>query len=249
MQIEHWVQGCCPVQPRARRYVNTGSSSKWVACTGAQPKLPQRVKAGITIHSMPQEKKLPYVLWGAYSVLSLSWPLCPCFHPLIHIQTLSGYKLQAEGRESIISISWENSGSVITLSQAIKLLPRSDRWQMLEGLFIFCLLIRAARRGGAPGGERTGVWGRDTRRKGGRLTERRKSRKAEHLVPREAGLLLVIQRTVHVPPFDLPEFMSGAWHFWCGRSVIRQGYVKGSQATGEWLSMISRWSESPASYH
>lgn len=42
----------------------------------------------------------------------------------------------------------KNSGSVITLSRAIKPLPLSDRWQMLEGLFIFCLLIRAARRGG-----------------------------------------------------------------------------------------------------
>lgn len=175
MQIEHWVQGCCPVQPRARRYVNAGSSSKWVACTGAQPKLPQRVKAGIIIHSMPQEKKLPYVLWGAYSVLSLSWPLCPCFHPLIHIQTLSGYKLQAEGRESIISISWENSGSVITLSQAIKLLPRSDRWQMLEGLFIFCLLIRAARRGGAPGGGEDWCV-RERYKEKGRQTDRKKEK-------------------------------------------------------------------------
>lgn len=60
----------------------------------------------------------------------------------------------AEGRESIFTISLENSRSVITLSQAIKLLPRSDRWQMLEGLFIFCLLIRAARRGGGTGRER-----------------------------------------------------------------------------------------------
>lgn len=56
----------------------------------------------------------------------------------------------------------KNSVSVITLSRAIKPLPWSDRWQMLEGLFIFCLLIRAARRGGS-----AGEWGGRVRKSGG----------------------------------------------------------------------------------
>lgn len=42
----------------------------------------------------------------------------------------------------------------------MKLLPRRDRWQMLEGLFIFCLLIRAANRGG---GGVTGLTKRERR--------------------------------------------------------------------------------------
>lgn len=88
------------------------------------------------------------------------------------LQTLGA----AEGRESIIPISTENSRSVITLSQAIKLLPRGDRWQMLEGLFIFCLLIRAAKgEVGAQTGER-GVRERYKRRGGG-LTDKSEKRK------------------------------------------------------------------------
>lgn len=58
----------------------------------------------------------------------------------------------------------KNSGSVITLSRAIKPLPRSDRWPMLEGLFIFCLLIRAGRRGREHRGR---VVGRQGWREGG----------------------------------------------------------------------------------
>lgn len=49
--------------------------------------------------------------------------------------------------ENLCPPSAEGS-SVITPSQTTKLLPRRDRWQMLEGLFIFCLLIRAVNRGG-----------------------------------------------------------------------------------------------------
>lgn len=62
----------------------------------------------------------------------------------------------------------KNSGSVITLSRAIKPLPRSDRWPMLEGLFIFCLLIRAGRRGREHrgGGGEAGM-------EGGRVRKRR----------------------------------------------------------------------------
>lgn len=60
--------------------------------------------------------------------------------------------------ENLCPPSAEGS-SVITPSQTTKLLPRRDRWQMLEGLFIFCLLIRAVNRGGgAEAGEGGGGW-------------------------------------------------------------------------------------------
>jgi len=70
---------------------------------------------------------------------------------------------------------------------------------MLKGLFIFCLLIRPVRRGGSTEGG-----GGDTKRRGGRLTERglKKKMRGEHLV-----LLLITQYAIHMPPFDLPEFM------------------------------------------
>lgn len=99
----------------------------------------------------------------------------------------------AEGRESISSISGENSRTVITLSQAIKLLPRSDRWQMLEGLFIFCLLIRAARRGGSTQG-----WGLERQ-----ICCGGEGGKKEHLVPAggSSNFSLYISSAVREPPF------------------------------------------------
>lgn len=179
--------------------------------------------------------------WDAYLDLSLYWPTCPCFHPLSH--TPRAYQLWPERRESIIPISCENSRSVIALSQAIKLLPQSDRWLMLEGLFIFCLLIRAARRGGGT------VRCRHTRGKQGGLTERQKQEGENTLFQEKQQLLLIIQHTVQSQLLIYHECMWAAWHVWCGSSVIRQGYVKGSQPTEEWISVIIRPSESPVSCH
>lgn len=72
--------------------------------------------------------------------------------------------------ENLCPPSAEGS-SVITPSQTVKLLPRRDRWQMLEGLFIFCLLIRAVNRGGgAEAGEGRGEGGSEGRITG--LTKR-----------------------------------------------------------------------------
>lgn len=137
-----------------------------------------------------------------------------------------------EGNLSFPSVE-RTLGVLLLWAKPLSFYPEAIDGRCWRGCLSFVFLSELQGEVGHLEGERTGVWGRDTRRKGGRLTEIRKSRKAEHLFPEKQQLLLVIQRTVHVPPFDLPEFMSGAWHFWCGRSVIRQGYVKGSQPTGE----------------
>lgn len=79
-------------------------------------------------------------LWGEYVFFFLLMSV------LLLLLSLPQTLGSAEGRRSIFTISWKYSRSVITLSQAIKLLPWSNQWQMLEGLFIFCLLIRVARR-------------------------------------------------------------------------------------------------------
>lgn len=74
---------------------------------------------------------------------------------------------------------------------------------MLEGLFIFCLLIRAARRGEGERGEgEIREERRQTDRGGG------KKREGENtLFQQKQRLLLIIQHAVRTPPFDLPEFM------------------------------------------
>lgn len=116
--------------------------------------------------------------------------------------------------ENLCPPSAEGS-SVITPSQTTKLLPRRDRWQMLEGLFIFCLLIRAVNRGGgAEAGEGGGVGVGKGRITG--LTKR------ERRVPEEISI------------FTSRPHCSVGWEFFTrGRSVRRQGYAKGSQPAGE----------------
>lgn len=155
---------------------------------GHNPNHLSRGRARLTINSLLQQEKFPFVPF----VLSISLRCIFLFLFVLnpvplpspsppHTNSLWSQTLgAAEGRGSIIPISWENSRSVITLSQAIKLLPRSDRWQMLEGLFIFCLLIRAARRGGGTERER-GVRERYKRKR-----KKEKKGKGEHLVPVEA---------------------------------------------------------------
>lgn len=80
--------------------------------------------------------------------------------PTFHLFCLSGHQFGPQP-ENLCPASAEGR-SVITPRHTIKLLPRSDRWQLPEGLFIFCLLIRAAgERQGCRGGGRGG-WERYT---------------------------------------------------------------------------------------
>lgn len=208
----------------------------------------RRAREGTANDTLPASQKRAFplfilvFLWAGYFFFSF-FPLSVLLlsPPLPHTNSVC---VQTEWRGSIFPISRENSRSVITLSQAIKPLPRSDRWQMLEGLFIFCLLIRAAGRGGERG---VREWYRRRRRQ---ADGEREGEKGRTPCSRPGNnFYLEFSPPPRVPPFDLLKFMWAAWHFWCGRSVIRQGYVKGSQPTGEWLSMIIRSSESPASYH
>lgn len=115
--------------------------------------------------------------------------------------------------ENLCPPSAEGS-SVITRSQTTKLLPRRDRWQMLEGLFIFCLLIRAVNRGG---GAEAGEGGGGCRK--GRITG---LTKRECLVP-----------FLEISTFSSRPHCSVGWEFFTrGRSVRRQGYAKGPQPEG-----------------
>lgn len=92
-------------------------------------------------------------------VVSLYRSRCPTFH----LFCLSGHQFGPQP-ENLCPASAEGR-SVITARHTIKLLPRSDRWQLPEGLFIFCLLIRAAgERRGCRGGGRGGLLGAIHRR-------------------------------------------------------------------------------------
>lgn len=76
---------------------------------------------------------------------------------------------------------------------------------MLEGLFIFCLLIRAARRGEGERGE--GEIQEECRQTDGGGGEEEGE---NTLFQQTRRLLLIIQQAVRVLPFDLPEFMRAA---------------------------------------
>lgn len=85
--------------------------------------------------------------WGLDLCLLTCSCVCGKFRcPTFHLFCVSGHQFEPQP-ENLCAASAEGR-SIITPRQTIKLLPRSDRWQMPEGLFIFCLLIRAASRGG-----------------------------------------------------------------------------------------------------
>lgn len=78
-------------------------------------------------------------------------------------------------------------GVLLLWAKPLSFYPEAIDGRCWRGCLSFVFLSELQGEVGHLEGERTGVWGRDTRRNGGRLTERRKSRKAEHLVPREAA--------------------------------------------------------------
>lgn len=163
------------------KYNITNQWEKTIKClssTWAQPCLSQ--SRGLANNTFPTSKK--HVSFCSFKYV-FELHILFFLYPDLRTPSLHTNSFWWQSLGSIILISWENSRSVITLSQPIKLLPRSDRWQMLEGLFIFCLLIRAARIGG--GVEKGRTEGVRERYKRKRRQKGIKGRR-EHLTANEA---------------------------------------------------------------
>lgn len=159
-------------------------------------------------------------------VFLFSWP--PCF---FQTQTI---KRLAIKRESVNPISWKKSRRVVTLSQAIMFLAWCDRWQMPEGLFIFCLIRSVYGDVGA------------LRRRGQTIIITIKNQEADWQINKEKEntlfwkkqpFLFIIQLTVCT--LLLICLTSGACLFRCERSVIRRGCGWQSAGNSSWWQFQS----------
>lgn len=246
--MEHRVQGCWVTQPQARRCADVGSSSRWVTRAGATS---QSISEREGKHNNAPRKEAPLCSFISLRCLFCSF-LILTFMPLLSpsLPHTNYLWLQTQREENLSFPSVERTPGVLLLwAKPLGFYPGAIDGRCWRGCLSFVFLSELFGEVGHLEGDGSRAWGRDARGKGGRLTDGGEQREATTLFSEKQQLLLVIHCTVRAPPFELPEFMSGAWHFWCGRSVIRQGYVKGSQPTGGWLSMIIRWSKSPVSYH